>query len=112
MVPQRPSEEHMSGETPSILVWRVPVLENSLHELVIVEAHTPGYTVFKHPLGRIDCGFSSAVTVVEVCAAWPVRDVPVFYLFLEDATHHLWPSIHGDVFRYVPRGTEVSHDGD
>jgi hypothetical protein len=31
---------------------------------------------------------------------------------MEDTTHYLWPSIRGDVFLYVPCGTEASHDGD
>ena len=93
-------------------MWCVPVLENGLHELVIVDAPTPGLTVLKHPLGRLDCGLSSAVAVGEVCATWPVCDVQVFHPFMEDATHHLRPPISVDVFRYVPGGTEVSHDGD
>ena len=43
--------------------------------------------------------------VEEVSAAWPVRDIPIFYPILEKATHHLWSTIRGDVFRYVPCGT-------
>ena len=74
--PQRPTEDHLSRGKPAILVWRVSLLEDGLHELV--DAPTPGHTVLKHPLGRLDCSLSSAVAMGEVCATWPVCDVPVF----------------------------------
>ena len=38
--------------------------------------------------------------------------VPVFHPFLENTTHHLWPSLRGDVFWYVPCGTKFSQYGD
>ena len=100
----------MCKRSLAILVRRVPVLEDGLHELVVVHASSPLHTILKHPLGRLDCSLSSAVAMGEVCSTWPVCDVPVFHPFLEDATHHLRPSVCCDVLRYVPIGTEVSHD--
>ena len=35
-----------------------------------------------------------------------MRDVPVFHPFLEDTTHHLWPSIRGDMFCEVKEGLD------
>ena len=92
VTPQCSPKDHLRQRPPPVLVWCVPVLKDGLHELVVVDASSPLHTILKHPLGRLDCCLSSVVAVGG------------------NPTHHLWSSICGDVFRYVPCGTEVPHD--
>ena len=47
----------------------------------------------------------------EVGAAWAVFDVPVLQPLLKHTTHHLWSAISCEVFRNIPRCTEVPQDG-
>ena len=41
VISQRSPENHLCWRSPAVLVWCVPVLEDSLHELEVVDASSP-----------------------------------------------------------------------
>ena len=78
------------------------VLEDGLHELVVVNAARPGDAVLEHPLGGLHGCLVPVVAVWEIGAARAVCDIPVLLPLLEDTTHHLAPARCRGIHRRSP----------